>query len=204
MIYGRCEFLKEWNDWNKSIHESKEAVVRQSRAKNEIFNFELNKNNKSAEFVGNDNPYYDILESENPYYDTLESENPYYYTSLKSCTCPDFTKRKLPCKHMYKLAIELDLIKIIDRKNNGFDIERILEIKTSGNIDDSPEQRKRIASSVKCKIFDLDTKNQTCKVKGSAKEPYLVKLKSCTCQDFKKRKLPCKHMYKLRSVLTEK
>lgn len=194
MNYGRCEFLKEWNYWDKSIHESKEAVVRQGRAKNETFDFELNKNNKSAEFVGNDNPYYE----------TLESENLYYYTSLKSCTCPDFTERKLPCKHMYKLAIELDLIKIIDRKNNGFDIERILEIKNSGNIDEAPEQRKRIESSVKCKIFDLDTENQTGKVKGSGKTPYIVTLKSCTCQDFMKRKLPCKHMYKLRSVLAEK
>lgn len=33
-----------------------------------------------------------------------------YSTSLVSCTCPDFTKRKRPCKHMYGLAADLDLL----------------------------------------------------------------------------------------------
>lgn len=27
-----------------------------------------------------------------------------YYTSLVGCSCPDFAKRKVPCKHMYSLA----------------------------------------------------------------------------------------------------
>lgn len=30
-----------------------------------------------------------------------------YVTTLESCTCPDFSRRHLPCKHMYRLAIEL-------------------------------------------------------------------------------------------------
>lgn len=30
-----------------------------------------------------------------------------YSTTLESCTCGDFLVRKLPCKHMYRLAIEL-------------------------------------------------------------------------------------------------
>lgn len=30
-----------------------------------------------------------------------------YETSLLSCTCVDFSRRKKPCKHMYRLAIEL-------------------------------------------------------------------------------------------------
>ena len=29
-----------------------------------------------------------------------------YTTTFQSCTCPDFTKRKKPCKHMYRLKIE--------------------------------------------------------------------------------------------------
>lgn len=33
-----------------------------------------------------------------------------YRTSLVECSCPDFKKRKLPCKHMYKLAIDMNLI----------------------------------------------------------------------------------------------
>lgn len=31
-----------------------------------------------------------------------------YLTSSKRCSCPDYKKRRLPCKHMYALAIELD------------------------------------------------------------------------------------------------
>ena len=34
-----------------------------------------------------------------------------YETTLKTCTCRDFTVRKLPCKHIYRLAIELGLWK---------------------------------------------------------------------------------------------
>jgi len=33
-----------------------------------------------------------------------------YQTSLSSCTCSDFTRRKLPCKHIYRLAMELGII----------------------------------------------------------------------------------------------
>ena len=36
-------------------------------------------------------------------------KNP-YQTSLSSCTCSDFTHRKLPCKHIYRLAMELSII----------------------------------------------------------------------------------------------
>lgn len=33
-----------------------------------------------------------------------------YSTSLSDCTCPDFQRRKLPCKHIYKLALELGIV----------------------------------------------------------------------------------------------
>ena len=33
-----------------------------------------------------------------------------YQTDLSGCTCPDFRNRKMPCKHMYRLALELGLI----------------------------------------------------------------------------------------------
>lgn len=32
---------------------------------------------------------------------------------------------------------------------------------------------------------------------GSGKKPYTATLSKCTCNDFVKRKLPCKHMYSL-------
>ena len=33
-----------------------------------------------------------------------------YRTTLKKCTCLDFKKRGVPCKHMYYLADQMDLI----------------------------------------------------------------------------------------------
>lgn len=33
-----------------------------------------------------------------------------YRTTLDSCTCPDFSEYNKPCKHMYKLALELGVI----------------------------------------------------------------------------------------------
>lgn len=33
-----------------------------------------------------------------------------YKTTLTKCTCPDFQERKLPCKHMYYLAIRTGAI----------------------------------------------------------------------------------------------
>ncbi len=33
-----------------------------------------------------------------------------YHTTLEECSCVDFRRRKLPCKHMYRLAMELGAI----------------------------------------------------------------------------------------------
>lgn len=40
---------------------------------------------------------------------TFQGSHGRYETSLERCTCVDFVRRKLPCKHMYRLAIELEL-----------------------------------------------------------------------------------------------
>lgn len=74
----------------------------------------------------------------------LGSEGNVYKTSFISCTCMDFQKRKLPCKHMYKLAfwskkmnlydwgIELEGLKIQNRKPTK---ERLESIKHQNEID---------------------------------------------------------------------
>lgn len=44
-----------------------------------------------------------------------------YTVTLTNCECEDFHKRNLPCKHMYKLAIELGIMEIPDELlNNNF------------------------------------------------------------------------------------
>lgn len=66
-----------------------------------------------------------------------------YNTTLAVCTCADFLRRKLPCKHMYRLAIELNLIKTDDvavqRRSYGSD-ERTLKDKAKNYIDTLDEK----------------------------------------------------------------
>lgn len=40
----------------------------------------------------------------------FESRRGKYETFLDRCSCTDFSRRNLPCKHMYRLAMELSLI----------------------------------------------------------------------------------------------
>ena len=42
-----------------------------------------------------------------------------YQTSLASCTCNDFVKRKKPCKHIFRLAMELDVYKRQERSREA-------------------------------------------------------------------------------------
>lgn len=40
----------------------------------------------------------------------FQSKRGRYETTLKNCSCGDFIRRQLPCKHMYRLAAELGLL----------------------------------------------------------------------------------------------
>lgn len=75
---------------------------------------------------------------------------------------------------------------------------------TFGNWDESlhrePEQilkRKRAAEII---LENINPDAGTALAIGSGNEPYEVSLNSCTCGSFKT-KAPCKHMYRLASVL---
>lgn len=58
-----------------------------------------------------------------------------YETTLHSCTCEDFVKGhyKTPCKHMYRLAIELGMLTVYDRslyENMRTDFQQLREQKS--------------------------------------------------------------------------
>lgn len=61
------------------------------------------------------------------------------------------------------------------------------------------DQQKRIKSAEKADTTPLavDKDAQNGVFPGSGKKPYETTLDSCTCGDFIRRKLPCKHMYRL-------
>lgn len=53
-----------------------------------------------------------------------------YVVSLSECSCADFKIRLAPCKHMYRLAMELgmmDSLPKFDKKKSSFDAKREIE-----------------------------------------------------------------------------
>jgi len=74
--------------WDNLIHKDIEQVKRIEKAKKpDVSPSAVDYNNKCAEFKGS-------------------GKEP-YYVSLDSCTCGDYMRRRLPCKHIYRLALEL-------------------------------------------------------------------------------------------------
>lgn len=66
-------------------------------------------------------------------------------------------------------------------------------------IHEDPEQKKRLLSAKKASVTpaSIDKEKQSGIFPGSGKVPYETTLSSCTCGDFFKRRLPCKHIYRL-------
>lgn len=66
------------------------------------------------------------------------------------------------------------------------------------------EQQNRMnrAKYESMRIINLDTVNKTCIIENSTHDSfYTVSMNDCTCPDFQKRGVPCKHIYKLRFAL---
>lgn len=76
----------EWSKWPDEVHFTDDQIARQKRA----CNLPINSIDISAckAMINNHN------------------------TSLVNCKCGDFINRRLPCKHMYRLAFELNLFNL--------------------------------------------------------------------------------------------
>ena len=76
-----------WNNWGSRIHHNKEQLKRLERAvkSKDMVVLKYDKNLGTARVLGDTNKTYQV--------------------SGRGCTCEDFEHRKLPCKHMYFLAI---------------------------------------------------------------------------------------------------
>lgn len=100
--------IKEtWGKWEAKIHyldESKKRIA--SAQKPDLTPLKIDKEDGLAYFQGSHGRY---------------------ETFLDYCPCGDFHRRKLPCKHIYRLAMELDLFK-------GNPVNDITRIKTPRNI----------------------------------------------------------------------
>lgn len=88
----------------------------------------------------------------------FQGKHGYYSTTLTSCTCVDFIRRKLPCKHIYRLALELDLIEgnftsntdqIREPIKNGLSFEDAIAI-----IETFPEKVQLLLKHIFCMVND--------------------------------------------------
>lgn len=78
-----------WDIWDSSIHEAPGQFDRAERAAMD----------EHIRVISYD-PQYQLAK--------VRGRTAVYLTSCKRCSCPDYRKRRLPCKHMYALAMELD------------------------------------------------------------------------------------------------
>lgn len=85
-------------------------------------------------------------------------------------------------------------------------MEQIIDFFSIESLDlhNTPEQLSRQNRLSDISISRLDNNSQTCYAKGKSGESYFVTLAECSCSDFMRRHLPCKHMYKLATELEEK
>lgn len=63
-------------------------------------------------------------------------------------------------------------------------------------------KRQKSASEKKVTPVSIDHSNSIGTFKGSAKSNYITTLSGCSCIDFSRRNLPCKHMYRLAHELS--
>lgn len=79
-----------FGNWHTDVHNKPDQQKRMmSATKSETTPAYINPENQTAEFPG---------------------KKYIYHTTLNSCDCFDFGSRQLPCKHIYRLAMELGLI----------------------------------------------------------------------------------------------
>ena len=85
-----CAALPGWSMWTRSAHATRDAFFRISRA--------MDDNISVLEY----DPVYKIAR--------IKGTGGIYLTSYRRCSCPDFRKRdpKSPCKHMYRLLLDLE------------------------------------------------------------------------------------------------
>jgi hypothetical protein len=86
-----------FGNWDSAIHKDFEQLKRiASSQRITPENITLNSEHESAEIIGTDG---------------------IYNVSLYDCTCYDFQTRRLPCKHIYRLASELGFLSDLPKLN---------------------------------------------------------------------------------------
>lgn len=82
-------------------------------------------------------------------------------TTLDHCTCIDFNRRRLPCKHMYRLAMELGMVNV-DFVSNLADVanpEKKQNLSdTVALVENFPEETQRLLKKI---LYNMNSKSPT-------------------------------------------
>ena len=127
-----------------------------------------------------------------------------YQVTTTSCTCPDFIKRRKPCKHMYRLLDELGLYSLkkafpneYEKLANQKQISEVLPIATQLSLED-----KKLYRTI-CYQCGNDNKNITCyPLPKSTARIYISKNLLVQTKDIK-RLIPHANFYDLRNKVRE-
>lgn len=98
-----------WEKWS-DVHEMPDQIKRLSSSKEAALTpISIDKNNFSA---------------------TIPGKHGTYHVTLENCECSDFKRRNLPCKHIYRLAIELGIIEenVLSYSHGGYSWKQAVEI----------------------------------------------------------------------------
>lgn len=101
------------------------------------------------------------------------------------------------------LIIVIMIFVFLVKKGEKMEKKALESDRIFSNYDDAihqePAQRERIQRSIEHNLSmkSMLSSGYSGKVVGTTGNLYLVSLNKCTCQDFKRRRLPCKHMYYL-------
>lgn len=83
--------IKKWYKWEESVHYSEKQAERLSRAVNDDLKIKyINQKHGCGFIIGTKGEQYNVF--------------------LDHCSCPDYKRRQKPCKHMYRLALEIGII----------------------------------------------------------------------------------------------
>lgn len=157
---------KFWN--NAELHNDEEQIFRQLKARsNKCRPLSISKDEQKGIFPGADRSIYE--------------------TALDNCTCKDFGFRKLPCKHMYRLAHELGLFRLDKISTKGWGGWPVTLHK------ESAQQDRLFRGAYEEMSIGHPSEDRTNLQINHCR----ASLTNCTCPDFEERKKPCKHIYRM-------
>lgn len=127
----------DFNYWEPSVHEDPEQIKRQKKA--------VEASLTPLSITGNTGVF--------------KGSKKDYHTSLIECQCVDFSRRHLPCKHMYRLAHELNIFPLASVQSDNIISERLRIDDAMAIINDLSHDTKKIFFEF---VMSSGSKTQEC------------------------------------------